>query len=234
MNPTIQCPNCGYEMPQASTNGGAARASDSTPQSAKVIPLHKNSSAASSASKMPPPNTRKQGLPRGVLWRGRPSHIANIRVYTWCVVVIAAKLLAYWYLIEPWFGHLPYVAIAFQGLGILPLSYAAWRAVELACRRFAIINNNNVQLEVTWGVFNRHAKRLELFLVNEIGLERPLLYRLLRRDLGTLILYFGAAGDLRNAEVLPAMRQSSKLADQFYQLVAEIRKMRTFTHPYPR
>lgn len=99
---------------------------------------------------MSTPNPAAAPLPpEELLWEGHPSQWANLGVYLVC-------LLLAWL--------------------IVPIFYAAWRAIELRCIDYRFSTQRFRQMQ---GVFARRLDELELYRVKDIVLEQSLLQRLL-------------------------------------------------------
>ncbi len=229
----VRCPHCSNVIPLGSSNGGPSPQPVAMPPPSPLPPPQVHHPQVVAAPMRQRPLAQEPQLPLGQLWRGRPSHIANTGVYLWCLLIVSAKVALYQVLIAPWVGHLPHAHLVVRGLGVLPLGYALYRAVELSCRRYVLMNNGNVQLETSAGIFTQHIERQELFLSNKFTIERRFFYRLWWwKDFGDIVLHFGDADDFRNTVALLAIQDSQKLTSRLYQLTAKIREIRVLVRPH--
>lgn len=138
------------------------------------------------------------------IWQGSPSQWLNLWHFAIALLLAAAAAAAGLFFPPAW------------ALLLIPLAYAAWRALVVRCQRYELTSE---RIRITTGVLNQHIDEIELYRVKDIQMTRPLWMRMT----GLSSVQLETSDRSLPQLVIPAVRNGTELREQLRKQVEEIR-----------
>jgi uncharacterized membrane protein YdbT with pleckstrin-like domain len=149
------------------------------------------------------------------VWRGSPSQLINLPVFSICALAIGILLGVSSVLLSRR-PDLPGIGIGIGVVAVVPLGVALWKWVSVRARRYELTTE---RMLLSQGVFSRTSQTLELYRVKDYVLSEPWSLRMF--GLGDIQLL---THDETNPTVLlRAVSGAKGLRDQIRQYVEQCR-----------
>lgn len=122
-----------------------------------------------------PTASRTPAAPEETVWRGGPSQMTNLMMFTFSVVAVGVLVA-----LPVMFTPVPWWVACFA---VLPLGFAAF---HWWCVRSLVFTLTTERLRIESGILTRRTEDLELYRVKDISMSRPIALRLV--GLGHVVL----------------------------------------------